>query len=80
MAQTSAELDCLSANGFSDGGPFTLGVAGHVYAPADGDGPSCHRLGEAALSLADDASEEAIRIGDDAVLVQHSRVEAEPST
>lgn len=61
----------------ADHSPF--GVAGDVDAAAEGDGAGGHGLGEAGLALADDAGEEGVGVGDDAVLVEDPGVVAEPA-
>ena len=75
----AAEPDRRAADGFGDDGPFALGVAGDIDTATERDRPGGDRLGEARLALADDAREQAVRVRQDALLIEDPRVEAEPA-
>ena len=69
-----AEDDGPPSHGLGDGGVLAFGVAGNVDAPSERQRPRVEAFGEGGFAGADDAGDDEVGRGDDALLVQLPRV------
>jgi len=77
VRQAVSEGDRLPADGVRDRRPFALRITGHIGTATERDRAGDQALRQAGLPDADDTGEQHVRVGDDALLVEHPRVEAE---